>query len=77
MDPFLSLTILVVADRHGICGSLELHSWESAMTTLMHHSLAAIACQLHAAYLPILEKPLPNAVKDLLAQLVALEREKR
>jgi len=47
------------------------------MTTSMNESLAAIACQLHAAYLPILEKPLPNAVKDLLAQLVALERDKR
>jgi hypothetical protein len=56
---------------------LELHSRENAMTTSMHDSLAAIACQLHAAYLPILEKPLPNAIKDLLAQLVAPEREKR
>jgi hypothetical protein len=60
-----------------MCGSPELQSRENAMTTSMHDSLTAIACQLRAAYLPILERPLPNAVKDLLAQLVALERDKR
>ena len=43
------------------------------MTTSMHASITAIGRQLHADYLPGLAKPLPRELKELVAQLVALE----
>ena len=43
------------------------------MTHSMHPSLTAIGHQLHAYHLPILAEPLPGELKDLVAQLVALE----
>lgn len=50
---------------------------ESAMTRSMQASLTAIGRQLHDDYLPILAKPLPSDLKDLVARLVALEINKR
>jgi hypothetical protein len=47
------------------------------MTISMHASLTAIGRRLHADYLPILAKPLPSELNDLVAQLVALEIGKR
>jgi hypothetical protein len=47
------------------------------MTKSMHASLTAIGRRLHADYLPTLAKPLPSELKDLVAQLVALEFGKR
>jgi hypothetical protein len=47
------------------------------MTASIHASLAAIGRGLHADYLPTLEKPLPSELKDLVAQLVAVEIGKR
>jgi hypothetical protein len=47
------------------------------MTKSMHASLAAIGRQLHADYLPAVAKPLPSELKHLVAQLVALEADKR
>ena len=43
----------------------------------MHASLAAIGRQLHAHYFPILAKPLPSELENLVARLVALESAKR
>jgi hypothetical protein len=43
------------------------------MTISKHTSLTAIGRGLHADYLPTLVKPLPTELKDLVAQLVALE----
>ena len=40
-------------------------------------SLTAIGRQLDANYLPTLTKPLPSELKELIAQLVALESGKR
>jgi hypothetical protein len=40
-------------------------------------SLTAIGRRLHADYLPTLAQPLPSELKDLVAQLVALEFGKR
>jgi hypothetical protein len=47
------------------------------MTKLMHAAVTAIGRHLHADYSPTLAKPLPDELKDLVAQLVALERGKR
>jgi hypothetical protein len=47
------------------------------MTKSMHASLTAIGRRLHADYLPTLAQPLPGELKDLVAQLVALEFGKR
>jgi hypothetical protein len=47
------------------------------MTKSMHASLTAIGRRLHADYLPTLAQPLPSELKDLVAQLVALEFGKR
>jgi hypothetical protein len=43
------------------------------MTMSLHAPLTAIARQLQDDYLPIVRKPVPRELKDLLAQLVALE----
>jgi hypothetical protein len=43
----------------------------------MHVLLTAIGRQLRADYLPTVTKPLPSELKDLVAQLVALESGKR
>ena len=43
------------------------------MTTSMHASLTEIGRRLKAGYVPILEKPLPSEIEDLLTWLVALE----
>ncbi len=43
----------------------------------MREASAAIGRQLHADYFPVLAEPLPSELKDLVAQLVALERGKR
>ena len=43
----------------------------------MHASLAAIGRQLHAHYFPILAKPPPSELENLVARLVALESAKR
>ena len=50
---------------------------ESTMTRSMQASLTAIGRQLHDGYFPILAKPLPSDLKDLVARLVALEINKR
>ncbi|CAH2406565.1 hypothetical protein MES4922_520011 [Mesorhizobium ventifaucium] len=42
-------------------------------TTSMHVLLNAIGQQLTDEYLPTVRKPLPSELKDLVAQLVALE----
>jgi hypothetical protein len=47
------------------------------MTTSMHASLTAIGRHLHAFYLPMLAMPLPSELKDLVAEVVALEIGKR
>jgi hypothetical protein len=47
------------------------------MARSTHVSLTAIGRQLDANYLPTLTKPLPSELKDLIAQLVALESGKR
>ena len=47
------------------------------MTKSMHAAVTAIGRQLHADYLPTLAKPLPAELKELVAQLVALEKGKR
>ena len=43
----------------------------------MHASMTAIGRQLHAAYFPILAKPLPSELENLVARLVAVESAKR
>ena len=43
------------------------------MTTSMHASLTAIGRQLHHDFLQAAREPLPSELKDLVAQLVALE----
>jgi hypothetical protein len=43
------------------------------MTISKHASLTEIGRRLHADYLSTLAKPLPSEIKDLVAQLVALE----
>jgi hypothetical protein len=43
------------------------------MKTSMYASMTAIARQLQDDYLPTVGKPLPHELKDLVAQLVALE----
>jgi hypothetical protein len=43
----------------------------------MHASLAAIGRQLHAHYFPILAKPLPSELENLVARLFARESSKR
>jgi hypothetical protein len=43
----------------------------------MHASLTAIGRHLHADYLPMLAQPLPSDLKDLVAQVAALEIGKR
>jgi hypothetical protein len=58
-------------------GYLEPHIRENAMTVSRHASLTAIGCQLHADHLAILTKPLPRKLKKLVAQLAALESNKR
>ncbi len=45
------------------------------MTTSMHASLTQIGRQLKAEYRPILAKPFPSEIEDLLAWLFALEIE--
>ena len=47
------------------------------MTTSLHAPLTAIARQLQDDYLPTVRKPLPSELKDLLAQLVALDAGRR
>jgi hypothetical protein len=47
------------------------------MTKSMRASLTAIGRRLHTDYLPTLAQPLPGELKDLVAQLVALEFGKR
>jgi hypothetical protein len=47
------------------------------MTAPMHDTLTAIGRQLSAAYLPIVQEPLPRELNDLLARLVASEMRKR
>jgi hypothetical protein len=47
------------------------------MTELMQASLAAIGCQLQTDHLPTSAKPLPRELRDLIAQLVAFEIDKR
>jgi hypothetical protein len=46
---------------------------KTAMTTSMQASLTDIGCRLKASYAPILAKPLPSEIEDLLTWLVALE----
>ena len=58
-------------------GYLEPHIRENAMTVTIHASLIAIGRRLHAEYLPTLAKPLPRKLKTLVAQLAALESNKR
>jgi hypothetical protein len=43
------------------------------MTTSMHASLTAIGRQLHDDFSQAAREPLPSELKDLVAQLVALE----
>ena len=47
------------------------------MTTSLHAPLTAIARQLQDDYLPTARKPLPRELKNLLAQLVALDAGRR
>ena len=47
------------------------------MTKSLHAPLTAIARQLQDDYLPTARKPLPSELKDLLAQLVALDAGRR
>ena len=47
------------------------------MTTSLRTPFSAIAHQLQDDYLPTVRKPLPRELKDLLAQLVALEAGRR
>jgi len=46
---------------------------KTAMTTSMQASLTEIGRRLKAGYAPILAKPLPSEIEDLLSCLVALE----
>ena len=43
------------------------------MTTSIHASLTAIGRQLHDDFSQAMRKPLPRELRDLVAQLVALE----
>ena len=43
------------------------------MRALTNHTLTAIGRELSVAYLPTVREPLPSELKDLVAQLVALE----
>ena len=43
------------------------------MTTSTHASLNAIGRQLHDDFWPAVREPLPSELKDLVAELVALE----
>jgi hypothetical protein len=43
------------------------------MTTSMQASLIAIGRHLHDDFLPAVREPLPSELKDLVAELVALE----
>jgi hypothetical protein len=43
----------------------------------MHPSIAAIGRQLQADFLPCVAKSLPSELEELIAQLVALEADKR
>ena len=43
------------------------------MTTSVHASLISIGRQLHDDLLPAVREPLPSELKDLVAELVALE----
>jgi hypothetical protein len=47
------------------------------MTSLRDNVLTAIGRQLSNAYLPTIQEPLPSELKDLVAQLVALEMRAR
>ena len=47
------------------------------MRALTKQALTAIGRQLSVAYLPTLQEPLPSVLKDLVAQLVALETRRR
>ena len=47
------------------------------MTALTNDTLNAIGRQLSDAYLPTVREPLPQELKDLVAQLVAFEMRKR
>jgi hypothetical protein len=49
----------------------------NAMTVPMNDTLNAIGRQLSVAYLPTVREPLPRGLKNLVAQLVALEMRKR
>ena len=65
-----------MAQRHS--GYLDLIR-ENVMTKSqqMHAAMTAIGRQLDADHLPTLAEPLPDELKDLVAQLVALEGGKR
>src|SRR5882724_540950 len=54
-------------------GNWRTNTRENAMTSSVHASFGAIGLQLRAEYLPAIGRPLPPELKDLLAQLVALE----
>ena len=43
------------------------------MTALTNDTLTAIGRELSVVYLPTVREPLPSELKDLVAQLVALE----
>jgi len=43
----------------------------------MREAAAAIGRQLHADYFPVLAEPLPDEFKELVAQLVAIDRAAR
>jgi hypothetical protein len=48
-----------------------------AMTAPVKHMLAAIGRELSVTYLPTVREPLPRELKDLVVQLVALEKRER
>jgi hypothetical protein len=72
MDRFISM-IMVLADCIAQRNELELHIRERGHDNI----LTASGCQLRAAYLPTLAKPLPSELQHLIAQLVTFESDKR
>ncbi len=57
--------------------SISIHASRRERRARMREAAAAIGRQLHADYFPVLAEPLPDEFKELVAQLVAIDRAAR
>jgi len=57
--------------------SISMHASRRERRARMREAEAAIGRQLHADYFPVLAEPLPDELKELVAQLVAIDRATR